>query len=86
MPHNLGKVVRCESRVTTRLRFVRKSTEISGSPTRVEILEVSVSQRTFVTNAPIDLNALNGVSITKDMASGVDSPHMTEELFVANLT
>lgn len=84
MPNNLGPVVRCESRVTTRLRYVQKLMGTSGSPIKVVITEVSVSQRRFVSNAPIDLNALNGVFRMKDTASGVDSPQLTEELSVVS--
>ena len=85
MRDNLGQVIQCVSRVNTRLRYVLKSTETSGSPTRVELVEVSVSQSEYVTNVSTDLNALNGVLITKDSVSGVDLQSMTEKLSDANV-
>ena len=84
MPNNLDKVVLCESRVTTRLRYVHKSTGIYGSQTTVVTRKITVSLNGFAESASIDLSALNGVYITKDTASGVDSPQLTEELSVAN--
>lgn len=59
---------------------MHKSTETSGSPTKVATVQVSIWQRESVTNVSIDLNALNGVYITKDSASGVDSPNLIEGL------
>ena len=49
-----------------------KSTQNSGSPTREAIVEVTQSQSEYVVNAFTNLNALNGVYITKDTVSGVD--------------
>ena len=80
MRHHLGSMTVCESRVTTRLRYVRKLTETSGSPTKVATVQVLIWQRESVTNVSIDLNALNGVFITKDSESGVDSPNLIEGL------
>ena len=85
MRDNLGQVIRCVSHVHTRLRYVLKSTETFGSPTKVATVEVSVSQRRYVTNVSTDLNALNGVLITKDSVSGVDLQNQTEKLSDANV-
>ena len=64
-------VSKCESRVNTRLRYVLKSEENSGSPTRVVTLQVSVKHYEYVINVSTGLNALNGVSIKKNTVSGV---------------
>jgi hypothetical protein len=63
---------------------VQKLMVTSGSPTKVETVQVLVSQNVSVTNVSIDLSALNGVYITKDSASGVDSPNLTEGLSGVN--
>lgn len=84
MPDNLGQVVRCVSRVNTRLRYVHKSMEISGSPKMVVTLETTTSLERYVVSASTDLNVLNGVSIMKDTESGVDYPQQIEELSVVN--
>jgi hypothetical protein len=86
MPNNLGKVMRCESRVNTRLRYVQKSVENCGSPSRVEIKLILCEQRTFVTNVTIDLNAPNGVFKKNDTVSGVDLRQFREKLYVVNET
>ena len=65
------KLIRCESRVNTRLRYVRKSVVITGSQKREVTVRVSLRQSVSVVNVSTDLNALNGVSITKDLVSGV---------------
>ena len=70
MPNNLGQVMRCVSHVNTRLRYVLKSEETSGSPTKVVTLEVSQKRYEYVTNVSTELNALNGVSIMSDTESG----------------
>lgn len=62
----------CVSHVNTRLRYVLKSTQNSGSPTKGAIVEVTQSQSEYVVNAFTNLNALNGVYIMKDTVSGVD--------------
>jgi hypothetical protein len=82
---NLGQVIQCVSHVHTRLRYVLKSMETFGSPTKVATVEVSVSQNEYVTSVSTDLNALNGVLITKDSVSGVDLQSMTEKLSDANV-
>jgi hypothetical protein len=74
----------CVSHVNTRLRYVQKLTETSGSQNREQIIEFSVSQRVSVEDVPINLNALNGVYITNDLESGVDLLQQIERLFVAN--
>jgi hypothetical protein len=75
---------RCVSHVNTRLRYVQKLTETSGSLNRVQTIELSVSQRVSVEDVPINLNALNGVYTTNDLESGVDLLQQIERLFVAN--
>jgi hypothetical protein len=50
---------------------VLKSEETSGFPTRVAIQEVHLSHYEFVTNVSTELNAPNGVYITKRKVSGV---------------
>lgn len=81
MPDNLGKVVRCESHVTTRLRYVRKSMAISGSLIREETL-VSLEQHSVsVHSVTIDLSVPNGESITNDTESGVVLSPNREKIF-----
>lgn len=58
----------------------------SGSQRLVEITELSISQRTYVVNAGIKLNALNGVFRTNDSESGVELHPDNERLFVVNET
>lgn len=58
----------------------------SGSQRLVEITELSISQRTYVVNASIKLNALNGVFRTNDSESGVELHPDNERLFVVNKT
>ena len=84
MPNNLGQVMQCVSHVNTRLRYVLKSEEISGSPTKVVTLEVSQKRYEYVTNVSTELNALNGVFITKDTASGEDWVLVKEKEYVLN--
>ena len=84
MPNYLGPMKQCVSHVTTRLRYVQKLTETSGSLNRVQTIELSVSQRVSVEDVPINLNALNGVYTTNDLESGVDLLQQIERLFVAN--
>jgi hypothetical protein len=72
--NNLGQVIQCVSHVSTRLRYVRKSTENFGSQKKAKvILRVYVSQRTSVLNVLIESNAPNGVLTMNDSVSGVDS-------------
>lgn len=72
MQNNLQqKLIKCESHVTTRLRYAPKLEENFGSPNKVEILQMSIEQYEYVVNVITDLNAPNGVSITKDLVSGV---------------
>lgn len=72
MSNYLDPMIRCVSHVTTRLRYVLKSEETTGSPKRVVTLQVYQRQYEYVTNVYIDLNALNGVLTTNDTAFGVD--------------
>ena len=66
---------------------MRKSMENSGSQrSKKEILEVYVLQKNYVVNVTTDLNVLNGVSNTKDSASGVDLPPDKEKLYAENVT
>lgn len=58
----------------------------SGSQRLVEITELSISQRTYVVNASIKLNALNGVFRTNDSESGVELHPDNERFFVVNKT
>ena len=73
MPDNLDQVVRCVSHVSTRLRFVQRSTVTSGSPIEVEILDTYYSQSKYVIDVPIKTNVPSGASQMKDSESGVDS-------------
>jgi hypothetical protein len=84
MPNYLGPMKQCVSHVNTRLRYVQKLTETSGSLNREQIIEFSVSQRVSVEDVPINLNAPNGVYIENDLESGVDLLQQIERLFVAN--
>jgi hypothetical protein len=79
-------MIRCESHVNTRLRCVHRLMPNSGSQKLVVITELSISQRTYVVNANINLNALNGVYRTSDSESGVDSLLDNEKVFVVNKT
>lgn len=80
-------MTRCVSHVSTRLRYVLKSMENSGSQrSKKEILEVYVLQKNYVVNVTTDLNVLNGVSNTKDSASGVDLHPSNETQYVVNVT
>ena len=64
-----------------------KSTESFGSLKREKVIqEVYVLQNNYVVNVNIDLNVLNGVSITKDSASGEDLPPDKEKLYAENVT
>jgi hypothetical protein len=78
--------MRCESRVTTRLRYVQKSMAISGSQITVEVLQVYKLQRKSVVNVFIDLNAPNGVFTMNDTESGEDLLQSREKQSVVNET
>ena len=86
MRDNLGQVIRCVSHVTTRLRYVLKSEETTGSPRLVVITQSYSKQSVFVTSVSTDLNAPNGVFIKNVTAFGEDSLPMTEKEFVVNAT
>jgi hypothetical protein len=86
VPNNLGQVIRCESRVNTRLRYALKSEGTYGSPSRVVTLQMSSERYEYVVNAITDLNALNGVLQTNDSVSGVDSPQYEEGKYVVKET
>jgi hypothetical protein len=63
----------CVSHVNTRLRYVRRSTEIFGSQRSREVIQEDyVWQKNYVLYVPIDLNALNGVLPMNDTEYGVD--------------
>lgn len=49
---------------------MQKLTVTSGSQSRVQTIEFSVSQRVFAKDAHTNLSALNGVYITNDSESG----------------
>ena len=86
MPNNLGQVIRCESHVITRLRYVLKSEGITGFP-RLVVITQSYSKRSVsVSSVSIDLNAPNGVFTKNVTASGEDSLPMTENGYVVNVT
>jgi hypothetical protein len=72
--------------VNTRLRYVLKLEETTGSP-RLVVITQSYSRRSVsVTSASTNLNAPNGVFIKNVTASGEDSLPMTENGFVVNVT
>ena len=86
MPNNLGQVIRCESHVTTRLRYVLRSEETTGSQ-KLAVITLSYSRQSVsVSSASIDLNAPNGVFTKNVTASGEDSLPMTENGYVVNVT
>ena len=85
MRHNLG-ITLCESLVNTKLRYVLKSMENFGSQNTVATVQVSLKQYVYAINATIELNALNGVSITKDMESGAVLPQSREKVYVVSQT
>lgn len=65
---------------------MRKSTETSGSPNKVETIELSIWQRRYVSDVAIELNAPNGVFIMNNSESGEDLLPQIEELFAVNKT
>ena len=86
MRDNLGQVIRCVSHVTTRLRYVLKSEETTGSP-RLVVITQSYSKRSeYVTSVSTDLNAPNGVFIKNDTESGADSTPKKENRYAVNVT
>lgn len=82
MPDHLGQVTRCESHVTTRLRYVHKSMVISGSPIGEEISVLSELHSVSVRSVHTNLNVPNGVLRTSDTESGVDLPQVAEKKYV----
>lgn len=86
MRNNLGKVMQCVSHVNTRLRYVLKSEETFGSQTKVVTLQVSQERYEYVVNVSTELNALNGVFIKKDTASGEDSVLKKDKEYAVNET
>jgi hypothetical protein len=68
-------MTRCESRVSTRLRYVHKSVQISGSPTKVLITHRYYVQRESVEVVYTESNVLNGASIVNATESGAVLPH-----------
>lgn len=63
---------------------MQKLTETSGFLNKDQTIELSISQKVSVEDAPINLNAPNGVYITNDLESGADLLQQIERLFVAN--
>ena len=86
MPNNLGSMIQCESHVNTRLRYVLKLEETTGSPRLVVISQSYSKQSISVISAPTNLNAPNGVYKENVTASGEDSLPMTENGYVVNAT
>lgn len=64
---------------------MRKSVETSGSLNKEETIRLSVLQKVSVTSVTTNLNVLNGVSITKDSASGEGLQTSNEMQYVANV-
>ena len=86
MRDNLGKVIRCESHVNTRLRYVQKSVVTTGSQKKVVTVQTTLLQYEYVVSADTDLNAPNGVLTTNVTESGVDLTPERERRFVVNVT
>ena len=66
-------MTRCESRVSTRLRYVQKSVEIIGSPKETwttQSLTIQITRSESATNAHTESNAPNGASVMKPSESG----------------
>lgn len=83
---HLGQVIRCESHVTTRLRYVRKSVVISGSLKREET-SLSLEQHSvFVRSVTTDLSVPNGALNTKSSESGEASLPIREKKFASKET
>lgn len=83
MSNNLGSLIECASHVNTRLRYVRRLMQTSGSQRKLKVIqEAYVSQKNYVLSVPINLNALNGVLLTNDTEFGVDYLPQTEMQFV----
>jgi len=79
VPNNLGQVMQCASRVTTRLRYVQKSGETSGSQNTVEVFQIYNEQKVFVNVVITDANAPNGALTMNDTVSGVDLVSLREK-------
>jgi hypothetical protein len=63
-----------------RLRYVLKSTQNSGSPKAVEVIQVYCVRSVSVVLVSINTNVQNGVSIMKDTESGADLPLKNERV------
>lgn len=63
-----------------------KSEETFGSQTKVVTLEVSQKRCEYVVNVSTELNALNGVFIKKDTASGEDLVPSKDKEYAINET
>jgi hypothetical protein len=72
VPNNLGKVTKCESHVTTRLRYVHKQeTVMPGSLNRdTAPMEILSTLEIYVTTVSIKLSVQNGASNLKDLVYG----------------
>jgi hypothetical protein len=81
-------MTQCGSRVTTRLRYVLKLVETSGSPiekTRtVQVCTISLSQSQYVSSVSTVQNAPNGASNMRSTESGEDYPLLTGDVYVRN--
>jgi hypothetical protein len=82
VPDHLGPVIRCESHVSTRLRYVRKSVVISGSLIREETSVSSEQHRVSVRNVPTDLNVPNGALDMNVTESGAVLSPSNEKTYV----
>ena len=75
MRPNLHPIIRCESHVNTRLRYVLKLGEIIGfQKTETIVTTTTVTfkkQNESVAVVSTELSALNGESTMKDLVSGV---------------
>jgi hypothetical protein len=78
VPDNLGQVMRCVSRVTTRLRYVQKSEGTYGFQNTLQVFQIYSEQKVFVDVVSTDSNAPNGALTMNDMASGVDLAPLRE--------
>ena len=72
MRDNLGQVIRCESHVNTRLRYVRKQETVMPGSLNTERAptEMLSTLEIYVTTVSIKLSVQNGVSSLNDLVSG----------------
>ena len=79
-------MIRCVSHVNTRLRYVQKSVETTGSQRMVVTTQTTFWQYEYVVSVDTDLNAPNGVFIKNDTESGAVLTPKTESKYVVNAT